>query len=66
MLAPHVTRTVRRGDVLRHVTAGGGGYGIPSTRELGLIHRDVIDGKLTAEHVRSSYGVYRGAAKPSA
>jgi N-methylhydantoinase B len=57
VLPTHVTRAVRRGDVLRHVTGGGGGYGDPLERRPELVLQDVIDGKLSAEYARHNYGV---------
>lgn len=41
------TWTIRRGDVLRHVTAGGGGYGHPEAREPAARSRDTTEGKVT-------------------
>ena len=40
------TWTIRRGDVVRHVTAGGGGYGPPAARNPAARDRDVRDGKV--------------------
>ena len=48
---------LRRGDLYRHVMAGGGGYGDPMERDAERVLEDVIDGKVTAEHAREAYGV---------
>jgi N-methylhydantoinase B len=56
ILPTHVTRSVRRGDVLRHVTGGGGGFGYPSERDPELIRREVLEGKFTNAYVRRHYG----------
>jgi N-methylhydantoinase B len=52
-----VTTRFRRGDVHRHVTAGGGGYGDPLLRDPARVLADVIAGKVTAEGARRDYGV---------
>lgn len=57
LLDSKVTRTVTRGDVIRHEQAGGGGYGDPRKRPLADILEDVRDGKITAEFARANYGV---------
>lgn len=43
------TWTIRRGDVLRHVTAGGGGFGPPEGRDPTARARDVMEGKVTGD-----------------
>ncbi len=57
ILPTHITREVRRGDVLRHITGGGGGYGDPAERAPELIRREIIEGKFTADYIRRHYGV---------
>jgi N-methylhydantoinase B len=52
-----LTRPIRRGDVLRHVTAGGGGHGDPKTRDRGEVVEDVREGKVTPEGALEQYGV---------
>ena len=37
---------LRRGDVFRHVSAGGGGSGSPFERDPALVLEDVLDGKV--------------------
>lgn len=56
LLPTKFTRDIRHGDVLRHVTAGGGGVGVPTDRSADLIARDLKEGKITAEHARTVYG----------
>jgi N-methylhydantoinase B len=48
---------LKRGDVYRLVQAGAGGYGDPLERDLDAILEDVLQEKLTPEHVRREYGV---------
>ena len=51
------TRPLTKGQVVRHVTAGAGGYGDPFAREPVLVLRDVRDGKVTVEAAARDYGV---------
>jgi N-methylhydantoinase B len=48
---------VRRGDVYRHVSAGGGGVGPPFDRDPRSVLEDVLDGKVSFEAARELYGV---------
>jgi N-methylhydantoinase B len=48
---------VAAGDVLRHVMAGGGGWGEPLDRDPDAVLADVRDEKLTASYARHWYGV---------
>lgn len=48
-LATKGTWTIRRGDVLRHVTAGGGGYGPAEGRDPAARAWDALGGKITAD-----------------
>ncbi len=57
LLGSKVTRTVRRGDVVRHEQAGGGGYGDPLDRPAEAVLEDVVDGKITPGFARENYGV---------
>jgi N-methylhydantoinase B len=50
-------RTLGRGDVVRHVLAGGGGYGWPFERDVAAVVEDVRDGKVTVAAARREYGV---------
>lgn len=49
--------TIRQGDVFRHVLAGAGGWGDPAERDPARIAHDIAEGKLSAEHAKSRYGV---------
>lgn len=49
--------TLNRGDRLRVVTGGGGGYGHPEKRDRALVLRDVREAKITAAQARERYGV---------
>jgi N-methylhydantoinase B len=49
------TRRVKRGDVVRIVTGGGGGWGPPSERAIEKIEADIRAGLLTQEQARAIY-----------
>ncbi len=57
VLPTHVSRLLHAGDVIRHVSAGGGGFGDPFERDPKNILEDVLEQKLSAEYVRRNYGV---------
>ncbi len=48
---------VQRGDVLRHVMAGGGGWGDPLERDPEAVRQDVVDEKLSLDYAAKVYGV---------
>lgn len=50
---------LRKGDVVRMVTATGGGWGDPALRERSAIEQDLRDGFLTAEQASADYGYTR-------
>ncbi|MFQ5898637.1 MAG: hydantoinase B/oxoprolinase family protein [Candidatus Methylomirabilia bacterium] len=52
-----VNRQLKRGDILRMRTQGGGGYGDPRQRDPGLILQDLREGKVTPDGVRRDYGL---------
>ena len=56
-LPTNVTTAARRGDVLRHVTAGGGGYGDPLERDPAMVLADVLDGKASPGYAERDFGV---------
>jgi N-methylhydantoinase B len=49
------------GDQLWEYIAGGAGYGDPLEREPGRVLADVLDGKVSRESARDTYGVVLGA-----
>jgi N-methylhydantoinase B len=57
----HVLKATRlvlkRGDVIRGCTGGGGGYGDPAKRDPAAVRADVRDRQLTAEAALRIYGV---------
>jgi len=54
---PYGLTRLRAGDVVELSAAGGGGFGPPAERDREALARDVADGRVTAEHARSEYGV---------
>jgi N-methylhydantoinase B len=58
---PHTTSgtPLGRGDLLRVITPGGGGYGPPQERAREAVARDLREGKATAVVARSVYGAAR-------
>lgn len=58
VILPTLTMTtVRQDDLLRHVMAGGGGWGDPLERDPALVEADARSEKITVEHAREAYGV---------
>lgn len=57
---PHIE--LKRGDLVRIITGGGGGWGDPRAREREQVRRDVEDGYITSEMARSLYGYEEGMA----
>jgi N-methylhydantoinase B len=57
-----VTTIMRRGEVLTHHQAGGGGHGDPFSRSPEAVGRDVWNGKVTFAAARERYGVSVDAA----
>lgn len=56
-LPSKLTMTIRRGEVFRHVLAGGGGWGDPLERDPALVLRDVRNELLSVARAASDYGV---------
>jgi N-methylhydantoinase B len=54
---PYGLTRLQPGDVVIMDAAGGGGYGDPKERDLGLLLRDVRDGRVSVESARDDYGV---------
>ena len=48
---------VRKDDIIRIVTAGGGGWGNPFERPASLVLDDVLDAFITPESAMREYGV---------
>jgi N-methylhydantoinase B len=57
VLPTTITMPIKRGDILRHTLAGGGGYGDPMQRDPRLVLDDVLDEKVSVERARTKYGV---------
>jgi N-methylhydantoinase B len=47
---------LRRGDVVRTMTGGGGGFGDPAERDPEAVRADVRDGHVTPSAARDVYG----------
>jgi N-methylhydantoinase B len=57
-VATGITPTYQaKGDVYHCIGMGGGGYGDPIERDPGLVLRDVINGLVTSEWAKKTYGV---------
>jgi N-methylhydantoinase B len=48
---------MKAGDVVKHYTGGGGGYGNPWERDPHLVREDVMDGYVTRQGAERDYGV---------
>jgi len=57
-----VTAVMRRGELLTHHQAGGGGHGDPYSRSPEAVGQDVWNGKVTIQAARAHYGVAVDAA----
>ena len=51
---------LKRGDLVRHTSPGGGGFGDPMTRDPVRVGRDVNLGYVTKAAARNEYGVVIG------
>ena len=47
---------LKKGDIVRIVTPGGGGYGNPSDRSSEAIAKDLGSGKITQKFAKKNYG----------
>lgn len=56
-LPAKITLPVRRGDVVEHVTASGGGIGDPLQRARSAVLADVTSGKVSLKRARAVYGL---------
>ena len=57
LLPTKLNMPLNKGDVFRHVSPSGGGYGNPWERDPDLVLRDWRDERITAAHAREVYGV---------
>jgi N-methylhydantoinase B len=56
-LPGRATFTMYKGDILKSITAAGGGWGNPLERDPERMLEDVINEKFTIDYVRKEYGV---------
>jgi N-methylhydantoinase B len=54
---PMAAIPLRKGDVIRHTSAGGGGFGPAFERDPALVLEDVLDGKVSLGAAAQRYGV---------
>jgi N-methylhydantoinase B len=54
---------IKKGDLIRVITTGGGGWGDPLNREPELVQLDVIQGKVSREGAKKDYGVIVGSGE---
>lgn len=52
-----VTMPIKKGDIVVHEQAGGGGFGAPQRRDPQIVLMDFLDDKVSREHARNQYGV---------
>lgn len=57
LLETKVTLSIQTGDRIRHITAGGGGFGDPLNRDPKAVVDDIRSGKVTREYAAKQYGV---------
>jgi N-methylhydantoinase B len=57
VLRTKVTDTLKPGDSIRHVQAGGGGWGNPLRRDPAAVQLDVLNDKVSIEKAGELYGV---------
>jgi N-methylhydantoinase B len=57
LIPSKLTRNIRKGDVFRHVLAGGGGWGDPLERDAASVLSDVRNEFLSVEKAKADYGV---------
>jgi N-methylhydantoinase B len=57
VLRTKVTDTLNPGDLIRHVQAGGGGWGDPLERDPSAVLRDVFSDKVSLQKAEELYGV---------
>lgn len=57
VLRTKATDTLKPGDSIRHVQAGGGGWGDPLKRDPAAVHLDVLNEKVSADKAEELYGV---------
>ena len=56
IILPSKTRfKLRKGDIIRVVVGGGGGFGDPSSRPVSAVLNDLQEGKITEGHMRAVY-----------
>ncbi len=48
---------LKKGDIIRVITPGAGGYGDPKKRSQELVLKDVVEGKVSVEAAEKEYGV---------
>jgi N-methylhydantoinase B len=57
ILPTNITCHIVEGDVLRHIMAGGGGFGDPLERNPALVLKDIVQEKISVDYALREYGV---------
>ena len=57
LLETKITMAIQKGDRIRHVTAGGGGFGEPLERDPQAVVVDIRNEKMTRDYAARKYGV---------
>ena len=55
---------LKKGDIYRHILAGGGGYGNPLDRDPKMVLKDVIEERVSVDSAREEYGVVISRGNP--
>ena len=57
VLRTKVTDTLKPGDSIRHIQAGGGGWGDPLMRDPAAVQLDVLNERVSVDKAQELYGV---------
>lgn len=63
MLETKITLPIQKGDRIRHITAGGGGFGNPLERDPAAVVNDIRKEKITRDYAARKYGVVVNAGE---
>jgi N-methylhydantoinase B len=63
LLETKITLPIQKGDRIRHITAGGGGFGDPLERDPAAVVNDIRKEKITRDYAARKYGVVVNAGE---